>query len=253
MLSVVKLGGAQVGDARGLRDVVARVAALPGRTLVVHGGGAEISAWQDRLELPVTWHEGLRVTTPLGLQLTAMVLSGWMNKRVVQAFEDSGIPAVGISGEDGSLIHAVRAQGGALGEVGEVVRVRPDVLEALLSSGFLPVVSPVSRGPEGSPLNVNADEAALHVAAAVGADRIYLVSDVPGVMRDGRVLRELSPAGAQALLDDGVARGGMRVKIRQALVAARAGVEVAIGDAAILEDFAAGTVLHGVDETAAVR
>lgn len=253
MLSVVKLGGAQVRDARGLSEVVARVRALPGQTVVVHGGGAEISAWQDRLDLPVTWHEGLRVTTPLGLQLTAMVLSGWMNKRVVQAFEDAGVPAVGISGEDGSLIRADRAQGGALGEVGEVVQVRPDPLEALLSSGFLPVVSPVSRGPEGSPLNVNADEAALHVAAAMGADRIYLVSDVPGVMRDGEVLRELSPGQARGLLDDGVAQGGMRVKIRQALVAAGAGVEVAIGDASILDDFTAGTVLHGADEAAGVR
>lgn len=248
MLSVVKLGGVQVGDAHGLSAVAARVAALPGRRVVVHGGGAEISAWQERLELPVSWHDGLRVTSVEGVKLTAMVLSGWMNKRVVQAFEDAGVPAVGISGEDGSLLGAVRARDGALGEVGRVVDVRPRVVDALLEAGFLPVVSPVSRGPEGSPLNVNADEAALHLAAALGADRIYLVSDVPGVLDRGRLLRELSTSEAEALVEDGVATGGMAVKVRQALVAATAGVEVAIGDAAILDDFRAGTVLHGVAE-----
>jgi len=248
MLSVVKLGGVQVGDAHGLSAVAARVAALPGRRVVVHGGGAEISAWQERLELPVSWHDGLRVTSVEGVKLTAMVLSGWMNKRVVQAFEDAGVPAVGISGEDGSLLGAVRARDGALGEVGRVVDVRPRVVEALLGAGFLPVVSPVSRGPEGSPLNVNADEAALHLAAALGVDRIYLVSDVPGVLDGGRLLRHLTTAEAEALVEGGVATGGMAVKVRQALVAARAGVEVAIGDASILDDFRAGTVLHGVAE-----
>ena len=252
MLSVVKLGGAQVADARGLRAVVADVCALHGRTVVVHGGGAEISAWQERLDLPVTWHEGLRVTSPLGLQLTAMVLSGWMNKRVVQAFEDGDVRAVGISGEDASLIRARRAHEGALGEVGEVVEVRADLLDTLLEAGFRPVVSPVSRGPDGTPLNVNADEAALNVAAAMGADRIYLVSDVPGVMREGAVLKELSMTEARTLIAEGVARGGMMVKLRQALVAAEAGVEVAIGDASILRNFRAGTVLHGADETAGV-
>ena len=103
MLSVVKLGGGQVADAAGLARVVEAVQALPGRVVVVHGGGKAISDWQTRIDIPVAWHEGLRVTSPEGLQLTAMVLSGWMNKRVVQAFEDAGVPAAGISGEDGSL------------------------------------------------------------------------------------------------------------------------------------------------------
>ena len=248
MLSVVKVGGAAVSDAAGLQRLVQDVAALSGNAVVVHGGGKEISAWQERLKLPVEWRDGLRVTGPDALRVTAMVLSGWMNKRVVQAFEDRGVTAVGISGEDGSLIQAVPAQGGALGAVGEVVRVRPDLLEALLGAGFHPVVSPVSRGPDGHPLNVNADEAALHVAAAIGADRMYLVSDVPGVLDEGEVLRELTLDGARALVEEGVAQGGMAVKLRQALVAARAGVEVAIGDGRILRDFRAGTVLHGSNE-----
>ncbi len=247
MLSVVKLGGRSVTDAEALRRTVERVSRLSGDVVVVHGGGAEISAWQKRLDLPVAWHEGLRVTTPESLQVTAMVLSGWMNKRVVQAFEDAGVPAVGISGEDGALLNAHRALGGAIGEVGEVHEVRPGVVHALLRGGFVCVVSPVSRGPEGTPLNVNADEAALHLAAGLGAARIYLISDVPGVIVGGRTVETLAPAEARALLSDGVALDGMAVKLRQALVAAEAGVDVAIGSASLLEDFASGTRLLGAE------
>jgi acetylglutamate kinase len=176
-----------------------------------------------------------------------MVLSGWVNKRVVQAFLDIGRPAVGVSGEDGALLEAIRAQGGKLGEVGEVVRVRPEVVHALLAAGFVPVVSPVSRGPEGNPLNVNADEAALHLAAGIGADRIYLVSDVPGVLVDGVVVRTLTPQQARDLIERGIATGGMSVKIRQALIAADAGVEVAIGEPGLLDDFASGTRILGAE------
>ncbi len=252
MLNVVKLSGKSAANPAALRTAAVRVSALPGRTVVVHGGGAEISAWQRRLDLPVTWHEGLRVTTPESLQVTAMVLSGWMNKRVVQAFEDVGVPAVGISGEDGALLNARRAHGGSIGEVGEIVQVRPGAVHALLGAGFVPVVSPVSRGPEGTPLNVNADEAALSLAAALEAQRIYLVSDVPGVMVQERTVETLTPFEARTLLDDGIALDGMAVKLRQALVAANAGVEVAIGDAAILDDFCAGTRIFGADVTAGV-
>jgi len=245
VLNVVKLGGRSVADAQALARTAQRVARLPGEVVVVHGGGAEISAWQKRLDLPVAWHEGLRVTTPESLQVTAMVLSGWMNKRVVQALEDAGVPAVGISGEDGALLNARRALGGRIGEVGEVHEVRPGVVHALLGAGFLPVVSPVSRGPHGMPLNVNADEAALHLASALAATRIYLVSDVPGVMVGGRPLETLEAAEARALLAEGVALDGMAVKLRQALVAADAGVDVAIGGISLLDDFGSGTRILG--------
>ncbi len=247
MLNVVKLSGKSVASRTALRLAAERVAALPGATVVVHGGGTEISEWQERLDLPVRWHEGLRVTTPEALQITAMVLSGWMNKRVVQTFEDLGVPAVGLSGEDGSLLNARRSHDGAIGEVGEVVDVRPGAVHALLKAGFVPVVSPVSRGPDGAPLNVNADEAALHLTVALGAARVYLVSDVPGVVAEGGTIDALTPLEARGLLDEGVAVDGMAVKLRHALTAAEAGVEVSIGDASILQDFMAGTRVLGAD------
>lgn len=241
MLTVVKLGGGAAADPRALRATGEKIAAIPGWTAVVHGGGAEISAWQQRLGLSVEWRDGLRVTTPEGMQVAAMVLSGWVNKRIVQVFQDAGLPAVGLSGEDGALLLAERAAGGSLGEVGSIVGVQPDVVYALLSAGFVPVVSPVSRGPGGAPLNVNADEAALHLAAGLGATRIYLISDVPGVLVDGNVSEALTVSDARGLLARGVATGGMTVKLRQALVAAEAGVEVAIGGPELLDDFTAGT------------
>jgi acetylglutamate kinase len=252
VLNVVKLGGAAAADAEALLRTAGKIMALPGRSVVVHGGGAEISSWQERLGMPVTWRDGLRVTTAEGLKVTAMVLSGWVNKRIVQAFNDLGARSVGISGEDGCLLEATYAQGGALGEVGEIVRVTPDLVEALLAQEFLPVISPLSRGPHGAPLNVNADEAALHLAGSMGATRIYLISDVPGVQVDGSVMATLTPSGARRLIDDGVATGGMSVKLRQALIAADMGVDVAIGGPSLLDDVESGTRILGASRAAEV-
>lgn len=240
MLTVVKVGGRLTGEGSGLDALVRAVMALPGRVVVVHGGGSEITEWQKRLDLPVLWSDGLRVTTEEGMRITAMVLSGWVNKRVVSAFLSAGEPAVGLSGED-DLIRAVRKQAGRLGEVGEVVAVNETPVRALLAAGILPVISPVSRGPAGVPLNVNADEAALAMAVALRADRLLLVSDVAGVVHEGVPVPVLTPAAAEELLEREVVTGGMGVKVRQALEAARAGVEVRIGDDDILRDSGAGT------------
>ena len=241
MLTVVKVGGAVAGAPTELAALASAVAALPGARVIVHGGGPEITTWQQRLGLPVEWKDGLRVTTPEAMKVTAMVLSGWVNKRVVAALIDAGEAAVGLSGEDGGLLRALRREGGALGEVGEIAGVDPRPVRALLEGGMLPVVSPVSRGPGGLPLNVNADEAAIALAVALAADRLLLVSDVPGVLVDGAPISRITAAGAADLLEREVVQGGMAVKVRQALDAARAGVEVRIGDGSLIRDAQAGT------------
>lgn len=228
-------------DASGLAVLAGGVAGLPGRVVVVHGGGPEISAWQERCGIAVEWRDGLRVTTREGLRVTAMVLSGWVNKRIVAALLAAGVDAVGISGEDGGLLVAERKDGGVLGEVGTVRAVRTELLQRLLGADLVPVVSPISRGPGGEPLNVNADEAAAVVAQAMAAERLLLVSDVPGLLVEGRVVREVTPAEARALIGCGVAAAGMRVKLGGAVAAAEAGVEVRIGDGSILSDLHAGT------------
>jgi acetylglutamate kinase len=171
-----------------------------------------------------------------------MVLSGVVNKRLVSALVSAGADAVGISGEDAALIAAVPARGGALGRTGEVAKVDPRILLGLISQGFVPVVSPVSRGPEGEALNVNADDAAAALAIALRARSFLLVSNIPGVLRDGERLDEVSVAGVEELIGNGVASGGMAPKLRAAARAAAGGVaEVRIGGLELLDGAGFGT------------
>mgnify|MGYP001204230492 CR=1 FL=1 len=233
MLTVVKIGGAWLES--GAEETAFReLAKLSGDLVVVHGGGHEISRWLKRAGIEAEWVDGLRVTRGDTLQLTVMVLSGWVNKRVVESLSRAGRPSVGISGEDGGLLLADAVDVERLGEVGRVTRVSPEVIHALLQRGFTPVISPVSQGPDGHALNVNADEAAIPITLGVGADRLLLLSDVPGVLADGELVETLNRERADLLIRSGELAGGMLVKVVQALEAAHAGVEVRIGDARLL-------------------
>lgn len=233
MLTVVKIGGAWL-EAGGEDEAFEALAQLPGDLVVVHGGGSEISRWLERSGIQVEWVKGLRVTRGDSLQLTAMVLSGWVNKEVVRALERAGRRSVGISGEDGGLMSAEYVDVERLGEVGRVVSVNPEIVHLLLRGGFTPVISPISTGPGGRPLNVNADESAIPIALNLSADRLLLLSDVPGVLADGKVVEVLDRGRAAGLERTGHLAGGMLVKVNQALDAAEAGVEVRIGDASLL-------------------
>lgn len=214
--------------------------------VVVHGGGKEVTELQRLLGAEPEWRDGLRVTTPEAIRAVSMVLSGVVNKRLVSALIAAGADAVGISGEDAALIGAKPARGGALGRTGEVVEVRTRILEVLLADGLVPVVSPVSRGPDGEALNVNADDAAAAIAAALRADRFLLVSNVPGVLENGTPLEAVSVAGVEELIGSGVASGGMAPKLRAAARAAGAGVgEVRIGGLELLGGAGSGTLVVG--------
>jgi acetylglutamate kinase len=241
LLTVVKVGGSLLKDDATLPEVARALSAFAGSVVVVHGGGPEITQWQERLGLQVEWKDGLRVTSAASVQVAAMVLSGWVNKRIVAALVGAGQTAVGLSGEDGGLLEAERKEGGRLGEVGEVKTVNHSLLRSLLSAGLVPVVSPISRGPGGVPLNVNADEVAIALAAALPATRLLLVSDVPGVLVDRAVVPQVFAGDAEGLIQSRAVTGGMVVKLRQALVAANAGVEVTIGGEGILRDPKEGT------------
>lgn len=241
MVRVVKVGGRLVEEAGSRAALVGRLEELSGPWILVHGGGGEISRLQERLGLPVTVRNGLRVTTEEGVRVASMVLSGWVNKRLVSDLLGGRIGAVGLSGEDGGLLRAELRDGGRLGAVGRVVSVDPAPVRALLAAGFVPVVSPLARGPGGRPLNVNADEAAAALAVALDASELDLVSDVPGVMRGGVPLDELGVDEAEALRRSGEVGGGMAVKVASALQVARAGVRVRIGDPGILGSAAGGT------------
>lgn len=245
MRLVVKIGGRAQGDLA-LPRLLAQVARRGDELVVVHGGGDEVTALQRRLGSEPTFIGGRRVTTDDDMDVVRMVLSGSVNKRLVRQLLDEGLPAIGISGEDGGLLPAILLDGGALGAVGEPLAADARPVEALLGAGFVPVVSPLGRHAEtGQGLNVNGDDAAAAIAGAVHADELLLIVDVAGVLdASGAVVSAISADGVDDLIASGIARGGMSAKLQAARRALAAGVaSVRIGDVTALTDPSAGTRL----------
>lgn len=247
MTRVIKVGGRVQASPELAATLAGAWRESPRALCVVHGGGDAVSSVQRALGAEPTFVEGRRATTAADVAVLRMVLSGLENKRLVASLTSLGVPAVGISGEDGSLIVAEQ-DGEALGLVGTPTRVNAALLRHLLAGGFLPVVSPVSAsgGAGAATLNVNADDAAAAIAVAWRADELLFVADVPGVLLDGEPLPELTTAGATDLLARGVAAGGMAAKLRAAQRALAAGVAmVRIGDLQSVEDSGRGTRVTG--------
>jgi acetylglutamate kinase len=244
---VIKIGGRAQNDPALIPELAAYAERCPGALCVVHGGGDEISALQRKLVGEPRFHGGRRVTSAEELEVVRMVLSASVNKRLVAELITAGVSAVGISGEDGALLLARPMNGGELGAVGEPFAVQPDILGALLGSGFVPVISPLARdATSGRGLNVNGDDAAAAIAVALGASELLLIADVPGVLDDGVVIRELGPEHAESLRQSGKATGGMHAKLEAARRALNGGLgTVRIGDLACIRDAHAGTrILH---------
>ena len=238
---VIKIGGAALSDPNWLSRFAAQARGSDHR-IIVHGGGPEVSALSSQLNLEVVWNGGRRVTSEAALDVATMILSGRINKRIVRALCSAGVPAIGVSGEDAALITAQVAQGGALGRVGEVVAVRTSVLAQFAEIGLVPVISPISAGLDGSPLNVNADEVAAAVANAVGADELLFLTDVAAV-RDADGSRDQLDVGeSRQLISNQIATGGMAVKLSAAIAAVEAGVaRVRVGSLEMMNDANAGT------------
>jgi len=251
MTRVVKIGGRAQGDER-LPAAIAAAYASGTPLCVVHGGGDEVTAVQRALGQEPRFVNGRRATTPEELDVVRMVLSGTVNKRLATAFMDAGVPTAGVSGEDGNLLRCAPFGDGSLGAVGAPSQVNPALLEALTDGGFVPVVSPLGRFAEGGAgCNVNGDDAAAAIAAALGASELLLVADVPGVLDDaGQPIARLGVAEATALITSGVARGGMIAKLEAALRSLEHGVaRVRIGGIDAIADLACGTVITAVPAT----
>jgi acetylglutamate kinase len=181
-----------------------------------------------------------------------MVLSGTVNKRLVRMLLDAGVAAVGLSGEDGDLLRCAPFGDGALGRVGVPEVVNPAVLGALFAAGFVPVVSPLGLAGDGFGCNVNGDDAAAAIAAALGADELLLVVDVPGVLdAEGGIIPSLDLDALDAILGNGTAHGGMIAKLQAARRALLGGVaRVRIGDFAAIPDASVGTRLSSTSTLA---
>jgi acetylglutamate kinase len=245
---IVKLGGSLLENAAARRRALSAIAAAWNRgipVVVVHGGGRKIDEHLAALGLTRSVHRGLRVTGPATLEAVVAVLAGIVNKSLVEELRALGVTAAGISGVDGAMLVAEPhppLDGVELGLVGTAPRGRPEPVNALLASGFLPVVAPLAAAEGGGILNLNADTAAAAIAGALGSSRLIFFTDVEGVRDgDGRTLRRLTADGAHALLDSGAASGGMRPKLSAALEAIRLGV----GEIVIAGPDRHGAVLDG--------
>jgi acetylglutamate kinase len=229
---VLKVGGNELDDPAFVDGLVDALRYLWQRrsVAVVHGGGKAIARLQERLRLEPRFVDGLRVTDDESLDVAEMVLSGWVNKRLVGRLVTEGLPAVGLSGVDNGLFRVVKMKHEAhdLGWVGDVVDTHPQEVASLLDRGVTPVVSPISLGLDGHTYNVNADHAAAALACALGAGELAFVSNVPGVWGEGAPEGEciplLTPGQVEALIASGEVHGGMVPKVRSALKALDAGV-----------------------------
>ena len=240
---VVKYGGHAMGDptaaAQFAQDVVL-LKAVGINPVVVHGGGPQIGTMLDALNVPTRFVDGLRVTDARTAEVAEMVLSGTLNKGIVAAIVAAGGRAVGLSGKDDRMVTAVKKQGPRdpdsaieavvdLGFVGEPARVDRRVLDTLSVAGVVPVVAPIAAGDDGATYNINADTMAGAIAGALGAARLFLLTDVAGVRDgEGRLLTDLTPAAVARLEATGAVTGGMIPKLSTCVAAVEAGVGAAV-------------------------
>jgi len=235
---VIKYGGHAMVK-KELADVFARDIVLLRHVginpVVVHGGGPQINQMLDRLGIKSSFIDGLRVTDAAIMEVVEMVLAGATNKHIVGAINAAGGKAVGLSGRDAGLLLARKQQmtknGEAidLGFVGDPERVDPQVLKTLTQGGMIPVIAPIGAGEGGEVYNINADTAAGAIAAALGAARLLLLTDIVGVLdKDGKLIESMTVSQARALMSDGTISGGMIPKLETCIDAVEGGVEGAV-------------------------
>jgi acetylglutamate kinase len=217
---VVKYGGAAMKDgslkAGVIRDIVF-MASVGIRPVVVHGGGPEINIWLGKLGIEPQFKDGLRVTDAPTMDVVEMVLVGRVNKELVSLINQAGGKAVGLCGKDGNLITA-RHQGSTdVGFVGEVSSIDSGILKTLVEAGYIPIVSSVASDETGQAYNINADTVAGEIAAALGAEKLILLTDTKGILEDYKdpstLLPKLDIQQARELIETGIVAGGMIPKV----------------------------------------
>jgi acetylglutamate kinase len=214
---VIKLGGSALENQRDALEDIIWLHGLGARPVLVHGGGAEINEWLERLDIPSVFVRGLRVTDAATLEVVRMTLAGKVNGELVRLIGELGGRAVGLTGVDGGLLR-VRSLDPDLGYVGAVESVDSGPITALSAAGYIPVIAPLGLSADGAVLNINGDDAAADLARGLGATKLLYLSDVPGVLdRDGQLLSVLTDEQTRALIAEGVIRGGMIPKAEACL------------------------------------
>ncbi|MBO6944906.1 MULTISPECIES: acetylglutamate kinase [Altererythrobacter] len=241
---VVKYGGHAMGDPEAARDFAEDIVLLKAvgiNPVVVHGGGPQIGEMLKKLGVESTFVDGLRVTDKATADVAEMVLSGAINKQLVGWLTGAGGKAIGISGKDGGLVRAKKVERTTrdpdsniekavdLGFVGEPEHVDTTIIDTAVASGMIPVIAPIGADAQGNTYNINADTMAGAIAAALGAARLFLLTDVAGVLdKQGQLLTDLTPADIAKLKDDGTISGGMIPKLETCVSAVEAGCEAAV-------------------------
>lgn len=228
---VIKIGGHEINDHDFLSGLAQAVSDYPAPVVIVHGGGVEISDMQRVMGIDPQYIDGVRVTDAASLKVVEMVLCGVVNKRLVRYLVGVGVEAVGLSGVDRGIVKANKMQHADqdMGFTGAVAHVRGETIKTMLDQGITPVIAPVSMGNDAPvSYNVNADHVAGAVAAAIGADRVVFITNVPGVLVDGEAQDLLDVEAAHALIDDGTIFGGMIPKVKTALHTVSNGVPQAV-------------------------
>ena len=258
---VIKYGGAAMID-RNLKQAVFRDIALLSsvgvQPIVVHGGGPEINEWLLKLNIKTEFKDGLRVTSKEAMEIVEMVLVGRVNKQIVNGINRNGSLSVGLNGVDGKLIEARQMEDGKYGQVGEITKINKGVIVTLLEKGYVPVISSVAASADGKSYNINADTVAGEIAASLGAEKLILLTDTPGILKDkedpGSLIRHLGISEARRLIHEKVVMGGMMPKTECCIRSLAQGVAAAhiidgrIPHALLLEVFTndgIGTMLMG--------
>ncbi|QIG54006.1 acetylglutamate kinase [Altererythrobacter sp. BO-6] len=241
---VVKYGGHAMGDPEAARDFAEDIVLLKAvgiNPVVVHGGGPQIGEMLKKLGVESTFVDGLRVTDKATAEVAEMVLSGAINKQLVGWIAGAGGKAIGISGKDGGLVTARKVsrttrdpdsnieQAVDLGFVGEPETVDTAIIDTAVAAGMIPIIAPIGAGADGHTYNINADTMAGAIAAALGAARLFLLTDVTGVLdKQGQLMTDLTPADIARLREDGTISGGMIPKLETCVKAVESGCEAAV-------------------------
>jgi len=231
---VIKYGGAAMKDsnlkAKVIGDVVF-LSCIGVRPVVVHGGGPEINSWLQKLNIEPAFKDGLRVTDAETMDVVEMVLAGRVNKELVSLINRAGALAVGLCGKDGSLIQARPVDKEGVGFVGEVTNVNIGLIESLVNSGYVPVISSVAADEDGQAYNINADTVAGEIAAALDAEKLILLTDTPGILYDfhdaSTLIKKLDIQKARELIDQEIVSGGMIPKVNCCVRSLAQGVRAA--------------------------
>ncbi len=241
---VVKFGGHAMGDealGKAFAEDITLLKLSGVNPVVVHGGGPQINAMLSKLGIKSEFAAGMRITDRATVEIVEMVLAGSINKEIVQTIQEAGGRAIGLTGKDGNMVTVTPLTRKVidpdsniekvvdLGFVGEPKKVRTEVLEVLAKSEIIPVLAPVCPGEDGETYNVNADTFAGAIAGALKATRVLFLTDVPGVLdANKQLIKELTRAEAQRLIDEGVITGGMIPKVETCFEALDRGVEAAV-------------------------